>query len=113
MICLLRIELEDPHPQKELKDSSPTKRYESAKRTNPFLVKDSESLYGSALELPVRIRTPVPIRTPRSRVNVRCFAWEGEGDMERILILQEEGVLSVRSPCFVAADSLLFAGREC
>ncbi|GBM04530.1 hypothetical protein AVEN_197928-1 [Araneus ventricosus] len=46
----------------------------------------SNSLYGSEL--------PVPIRSPRSRVKDRCFRWEGEGDRERMMLLQVQGVLS-------------------
>ncbi|GBM29017.1 hypothetical protein AVEN_66421-1 [Araneus ventricosus] len=98
------------------------------KGTNPFLVKDSDSPFGLDFGYPVRIRTPrsdwdpdspcgfdlglpVPIRTPRSRVNDRYFGWEGERDRERMLLLQAEGVLSVRSPCFVSADKFLRGSR--
>ncbi|GBO25920.1 hypothetical protein AVEN_206498-1 [Araneus ventricosus] len=53
---------------------------EFAERKNPFFLKNSDSgldsLYGYGL--------PVPIRTPRSRVNGMCFGWEGSGGLARL-----------------------------
>ncbi|GBN71599.1 hypothetical protein AVEN_187220-1 [Araneus ventricosus] len=63
----LQYESEDPDPQKVQQDSSPTKRNES--------VRASDSPYGSGLSVRIRPQTPctdrdspVPIRTPHSRV---------------------------------------------
>ncbi|GBN29596.1 hypothetical protein AVEN_37230-1 [Araneus ventricosus] len=108
-------ESDDPDLHKKRQGSSPTKRNESAER--------NENVPRSGLGLPVRIRIPrsdsasdslygtgfpFPIRNPRSRVNV---GWEREGDRERMLFLQAEGVLSLRSPCFIAADKFLRGSR--
>ncbi|GBM57428.1 hypothetical protein AVEN_24203-1 [Araneus ventricosus] len=86
----------------------------------------SDSPFGFGLGLPVRIGTRIPLTdsdcpfgfglglpvpTTRSRVNDRCFGWEGEGDRKRMLLLQAEGVLSVRSTCFVATDKFLRSSR--
>ncbi|GBM45201.1 hypothetical protein AVEN_168282-1 [Araneus ventricosus] len=128
-----RNDSEDPDPQKERQDSTPRSDSDSLYVSRlPVRIGtqtpciDPDCSFGLGLGLPLRIWTPrsdsvsdslyesglpFPIRTPRYRVNDRCFGCEGEVDRERMLLLQAEGVLFVRSSCFVGANKFLRCSR--